>query len=349
MSLKPIFLVLIIAAASLSGCIGGEQRIDDGGVIVPESIKIAFSIKDDYSDFDENPYRLADYLTQQIGKPVELYPITSDALALEALRFGSADMAFMDGGAGWVGWQKYGLQVAAADMNSDGNTYYQAHAWVLNGSDVADAHQDGDESTNPFALLQGKTSCHTGWLKSAGMLIPMGYLIGNNYTEVIGDTEDIESLRNTIFNFFNDDASIPESGTPYYGYSGAMKCLSDGKGEVAFAKDSTVDAYCNKEVTESNEDWCLDLANYIKLPAFGNAPSHPLMYQPNSISDSDRAAIVSALVELQESEEGRSILQNILNTPGIVESTAEQHLDSYSGLISHVPGISQYMEEKYQA
>ena len=59
MSIKPIFLVLIIAASSLSGCIAGEQRIDDDGVIVPESIKIAFSIKDDYSNFDENPYNVS--------------------------------------------------------------------------------------------------------------------------------------------------------------------------------------------------------------------------------------------------------------------------------------------------
>ena len=349
MHVKPIFLALIIAASSLSGCIGGEQRIDGGGIVAPETIKIAFSIKDDYSNFDENPYRLADYLSEQLGKSVELYPITSDALALEALRFGSADMAFMDGGAGWVGWQKYDLQVAAADMKSDGRTYYQAHAWVLNGSEVADAFQDDNESTDPFALLQGKTSCHTGWLKSAGMLIPMGYLIGNNYTEVLGDSEDIESLRNTIFNFFNEEASIPESGTPYYGYGGAIKCLSDGTGDVAFAKDSTVDKYCNNVQIEDNEEWCLDIANYIKLPAFGNAPSHPLMYQPNSLSDADRSAIVSALVELQDSEEGLSILENILNTPGIVETNAEQHLDSYSDLISQVPGISQYMEEKYQA
>jgi len=68
---KPIFLALIIAASSLSGCIGGD-RIDDGGIAAPEPIKIAFSIKDDYSNFDENPYRLADYLAEQIGKPVEL-------------------------------------------------------------------------------------------------------------------------------------------------------------------------------------------------------------------------------------------------------------------------------------
>jgi len=177
----------------------------------------------------------------------------------------------------------------------------------------------------------------------------MGYLIKNNYTEVLGNPEDIESLRNTIFNFFNEEASIPESGTPYYGYGGAIKCLSDGTGDVAFAKDSTVDKYCNNNQVEDNEEWCLDIANYIKLPAFGNAPSHPLMYQPNSLSDADRSAIVSALVELQDSEEGLSILENILNTPGIVETNAEQHLDSYSDLISQVPGISQYMEEKYQA
>jgi len=55
------------------------------------------------------------------------------------------------------------------------------------------------------------------------------------------------------------------------------------------------------------------------------------------------------LVSLQESEDGLSILENILNTPGIIETDAETHLNSYSGLISQVPGISQYMEEKYQA
>ena len=63
---------------------------------------------------------------------------------------------------------------------------------------MAVAHLDGDDSTDPFALLAGKTSCHTGWLKSAGMLLPMGFLIGNGYANVIGDPHDIESLRSTV-------------------------------------------------------------------------------------------------------------------------------------------------------
>ena len=55
----------------------------------------------------------------------------------------------------------------AADLKSDSRTHYNAHAWVLADSDIAAAHLDDDPSTDPFALLEGKTSCHTGWLKSA--------------------------------------------------------------------------------------------------------------------------------------------------------------------------------------
>ena len=157
-------------------------------------------------------------------------------------------------------------------------TYYNAHAWVRADSEMAAAHLDDDPSTDPFALLEGKTSCHTGWLKSAGMLLPMGYMIGHGYANVIGDPNDIETLRNTIYSFFNEDASIPDSGTPYYGYSGAVKCLSDGTGDVAFAKDSTVDSYCANDVEEDNEEWCLERDQYVALPAFGKAPSHPVMY-----------------------------------------------------------------------
>ena len=85
-------MVLVMLMAGLSGCIGSEDS--------EETLRIAFSVKDDYASFDENPQKLADYLSDATGLNVELYPITSDSLALEALRFGSADMAFLDGGAG---------------------------------------------------------------------------------------------------------------------------------------------------------------------------------------------------------------------------------------------------------
>ena len=338
--IQVISIVVMMYLSLLSGCLSDDEE---------PSIKIAFSVKDDYTDFDENPQKLADYLSNSIGMKVEIYPITSDALALEALRFGSADIAFLDGGSGWMGWKKYGLEVMAADMNADGRTFYNAHAIVLNGSPAAEAHLDDDNETDPFATLEGTPSCHTGWLKSAGMLIPMGYLIGQNYTNVVGDEDDIESLRNTIFNYFSEDAIIPDSGTPYYNYGGALRCLSEGKGAVSFVKDSTVDTYCGNSDADSNEAWCLDLDEYIALPSFGKAPSHPLMYNPSTIDDDVRQDLVKALLDLENSAEGRAILADILNTPGIVETTSEEHLGSYSGLIEHVPGISVYLDAKYSS
>ena len=137
---KTLFLALIVTNTALAGCLGANESDE-------ETLRIAFSVRDDYTSFDENPQKLADYLSEELGRNVEFYPITSDALALQALRFGSADMAFMDGGAAWMGWQQYGLEAMAADQKSDGRTYYNAHAYVLNDSAAAQAMNDDDDTT----------------------------------------------------------------------------------------------------------------------------------------------------------------------------------------------------------
>ena len=367
-------LIGILLCSTIVGCIGS----DDGENEPLTELVIAFEIKADYENIDENPQIFADYLSQKLNYDVSLYSVDSEGAMIEALRFGNADIALMDGGSAWVGWQQYGLDAMAADEKSDGRTYYNAHAWVRADSEMAAAHLDDDPYTDPFALLEGKTSCHTGWLKSAGMLLPMGYMIGHGYANVIGDPNDIETLRNTIYNFFNEDASIPDSGTPYYGYSGAVKCLSDGTGDVAFAKDSTVDSYCANAMEEDNEEWCLERDQYVALPAFGKAPSHPVMYNPGILDVQTRTAILNALMSLnfesyvenyttmgqsftgcydisvhvidEESPRntcGSEILSNVLNTPGIVRTTSQQHLGSYSELIRNVPGISSYYDDKF--
>ena len=210
---------------------------------------------------------------------VELYPIDSEGATLQALRFGNADIAFMDGAAAWIGWQQYGLDALAADQKSDGRTYYDAHAVVLKDSEMAIASLDSDDSTDPFSLLAGKTSCHTGWLKSAGMLLPMGHLIGNGYANVIGDSDDIESVRSTILNYFSEDASIPDSGTPYYSYSGALRCLSEGvRRRSLSSRTQQLPPTVQTQMRRTNEDWCLaSKKSMFCLPSYGSSaitPSH---------------------------------------------------------------------------
>ncbi|MEC8766199.1 MAG: PhnD/SsuA/transferrin family substrate-binding protein [Candidatus Thermoplasmatota archaeon] len=342
-TLKAGFLFGLLLLMPLAGCLGTDDNEDAD----QDTLVIAYEVRDDYATVDENPQALADYLSSVLDMKVELYNSQSEGAMLEALRFGNADIAIMDGGAAWVGWQQYDLEVLAADQKSDGRTFYNAHAWVLSDSEMAQAALDEDPYTDPFSLLQGKTSCHTGWLKSAGMLLPMGYLIGHGHATVIGDPNDVETLRNTIYGFFNENASIPDSGTPYYGYAGAVKCLSEGFGDVAFAKDSTVDGYCaNTDATE-NEAWCLDRDKYVALPTFGQAPSHPVMYNPETMDDNKASLVRDALVGMADDPAAADVLEHVLNTPALVSATSEGHLGSYSDAISNIPGISAYFNGKY--
>ncbi len=314
-------IIGLMITTTLTGCLGG----DDDNVI-----RIAFKTQDDYDDPEANPQTLADFISQQTGMDVELYPIASDVAAIEALRFGHADIAILDGGAAWMAWQQHGFDAILADQKSDGSTYYIASAWVLNDSDI---HSLDD--------LQGKDSCHTGWLKSAGMLMPMGYMIGHGMIEVSGDNEDIDSLRTTIENYFGN-ASIPSSGDPYYGYSGAFRCMTEGAGDVAFAKTTSFEDHCD------GNNWCLDRSDYRMLqPAFGEVPSHPIMVNSERTGEEKVDAITNAFLALNTNPEGQTILESVLNTPGISQVNTEEHLGSYSEAISSIPGIAAYFEEKY--
>lgn len=315
-------LVTIILSASMAGCLASEE---DENVI-----RIAFKIQDDYDNPSANPQILADFIAAQSGYAVEIYPITSDIAAIEALRFGHADIAFLDGGAAWIAWQQHGLDAILADQKSDGTTSYTAQAWVLADSDIQSLED-----------LEGKDSCHTGWLKSAGMLMPMGYMINNGIVVVSDYADDISSLRTTIEDHFGN-ASIPVSGDLYYSYSGAFRCMTEGVGDVAFGKMTSYEDHC-----EGN-DWCLERDQYRPLePAFGQVPSHPVMVNTETTSPEKIDMIVEAFLALNTAEGGAEILDGVLNTPGISEVTTEGHLGSYSEAIGAIPGIAAYFDEKY--
>ena len=60
-------------------------------------------------------------------------------------------------GPAWIGWQEYGLSVLAVETTTSwGATHYNASAVGSEWVDIAEAHLDGNESTDPFALLEGK-------------------------------------------------------------------------------------------------------------------------------------------------------------------------------------------------
>ena len=346
---KSSLMILLMVTTAMAGCIGSDDdSTSSTDNCSGDELKIAYEIKEDLTDIDlSNPQQIADYLCDKLDMDVSLYDVGSSGIAMEALRFGNADIAMnIDGGPAWVGWNAYELDVMAADTKSDGRAYYDAHAWVKADSEMAVAHLDNDDSTDPFSLLAGKTSCHTGWLKSAGMLMPMGYMIGNGYVTVQGDMSDTETLRTTINNYFDgstgagNPASIPESGALYSGYSGAVECLSTGYGDVAFAKDSTVASYCANEDTTLNQAWCLDMTQYVALPKFGSSPSHSVMYNSDVLAADKVTLIQDALVAMKDDTNGLEILNNVLGTDAMIVTDAETHLGTYGAALQNIPGIS---------
>ena len=71
-----------------------------------------------------SPQILADHISQNTNFDVSIYTVDSKVAMLEALRFGNVDIAYMDSGNAWIGWNQYGLEALAADQKSDGRAYY---------------------------------------------------------------------------------------------------------------------------------------------------------------------------------------------------------------------------------
>ena len=183
-------MAVLVISCAVSGCIG--QDVPEGERI---SITIAYEVSPNVVDNVLSPQIFSDHISKISNFDVTINIVDSKVAMLEALRFGNVDVAYMDSGNAWIGWNQYGIEVLAADQKSDGRSYYNANAWVLNDSDMAIAHLDSDQLTNPFSLMESKVSCHTGWLDSVGMMLPMGFLLGLGYANIVGDPNDIESLR----------------------------------------------------------------------------------------------------------------------------------------------------------
>ena len=344
-SLNPIFAVILLSTTCMSGCLffgASFDKCED-----PDNcLTIALETKEEYRNKDQNPQIFADELSKILGKDVEIYPVKSSAATIEALRFGHADIGFLDGGAAWLSWQNHGLQVLASENKGDGRPYYNAIAWVHKDSDMALADQDDDPDTDPYDLMKGKTSCHTAALGSAGMLLPLGYLIANGYVEVVGDPDEITSLRDTVTTHFSEDSSIPSSGTIYYKYQGSLRCLAEGKGDISFAKDPTVPDYCG----ENPEDWCFvdkftETSDFYGIGApegFGRAPGHPAMYNPEYMTEAEVLAIQDAFEQMSNDENGKQIILDVMSSPGLTITNTTNHLGTYGDAISGVPGIQAY-------
>ncbi|XP_047419393.1 serotransferrin-like [Sciurus carolinensis] len=168
---------------------------------------------------------------------------TSYLDCIKAIAANEADAVTLDAGLVYeAGLTPNNLKPVAAEFygtQDNPQTFYYAVALVKKGSGFQ------------LNQLQGKKSCHTGLGRSAGWNIPIGFL----YCDL---PEPRKPLEKAVASFFSgscvpcaDGSSFPQlcqlcpgcgcsSAQPYFGYSGAFKCLKEDAGEVAFVKHLTI-------------------------------------------------------------------------------------------------------------
>ncbi|XP_038608253.1 serotransferrin [Tachyglossus aculeatus] len=177
---------------------------------------------------------------------------TSSLECIKAIAENEADGITVDGGLVYeAGLAPYNLKPIVAEdygTRDHPNTHYFTVAVGKRGTGFQ------------FKDLSGKKSCHTGLGRFAGWIMPIGRLLDLNLLKWPGAAT--MPIEKAVAKFFSascvpcaagkdpdlcrlckgvgNDKCACSDREPYYGYSGAFKCLKEGAGDVCFVKHTTV-------------------------------------------------------------------------------------------------------------
>ncbi|MCO5549358.1 hypothetical protein L7F22_002828 [Adiantum nelumboides] len=225
--------------------------------------------------------------------------LEGDEACMEMIQNGEAMFSVFDGGEVWEAHNLYNLvPIRTQHADIDGSPRYY-------GVGVMRA----DECPSSLFELKGKRSCHTGYGRASGWILPITFLLKNNIMPLItknaSKMHDIQSVEA----FFKKSCAISEESSngictackdttncndddPYYDYAGAFRCLVEDSGDIAFTK-GTIPSLFAKGGIFADASWenleasshykiicpnfsCVDVDQY-KSCNFGSAPGHTIM------------------------------------------------------------------------
>ena len=234
---------------------------------------------------------------------------------IEGMKFGHIDAAFMDTGPAWIAHNRAGAEAVLAEVVK-GKVNYQATVWTKSDND----------SINSLEDTLGKKVAFTSITGSSGFVRPMGTLVTQGHINVEGD--DIIALQAALADSF-------ENYTFAGGYKAALQLLLNDHVDVAFGSDIAPKKYLDP----------VDQGKLKAVDTIGPVPSHVFMVS-SEISDGTKAALVSALVELNYAENNQ-ILRNLYGAEALLPTSTEMHIGDFGKFIDALVGLDQKILDKY--
>ena len=234
---------------------------------------------------------------------------------IEGMKFGHIDAAFMDTGPAWIAHNRAGAEAVLAEVVK-GKVNYQATVWTKSDND----------SINSLEDTLGKKVAFTSITGLSGFVRPMGTLVTQGHINVEGD--DIIALQAALADSF-------ENYTFAGGYKAALQLLLNDHVDVAFGSDIAPKKYLDP----------VDQGKLKVVDTIGPVPSHVFMVS-SEMSDGTKAALVSALVELNYAENNQ-ILRNLYGAEALLPTSTEMHIGDFGKFIDALVGLDQKILDKY--
>jgi phosphonate transport system substrate-binding protein len=233
--------------------------------------------------------QLSEYLSKELGKPVEVIVPLSSAVILEGLSNGTIDLAYLAATdmLNAINEQTGALLLAG---EIDGKTSYQSY-WVTLK----------EKPYRSVADLKGKPIAFSSKTSTSGYVIPLWDLHQKNLISDSGNAEEFFGAGNVWFGS---------------GYVSAVERVLNGDAEAAAVSYYVLDK--DKHLTQEQRQKLRPLA------AQGPVPTHVIAIR-SQISDPDRTALREALLGM---DKGNPELRDRVFTSRLVEVDAATHLGS---------------------
>lgn len=283
--------VLILAACGAGGPLGGSQ----------DPITIAVQPTQTAAELTASANEIADFLTQRVGRKVELVFPTSYAGVVESLRFGHADAAFMSAWPARLAAKHAEADVALAEIrevvigqDKKNEPFYFSY-WVVSP----------DSGITKLEDLRGKRVAFPSQLSTSGYVAPLARLVDLGL--VAKPAAGKEADPKTFF------GSVTFAG----GYSQGWTALKAGQVDATIiAGDVSETLY--REV----------LAGTKVIDQQGPVPSHAVVFAKQLDADT-KTKLKTALIALGDAAH-RPLMRKFISGifVGFKETTAEEHLGS---------------------